>query len=455
MHRSLWFKFLLLLLGVAAVALSGTIILRELMLRDFEAFLEGDAEDKAYWIVADLEGAYERDSGWKADTQAQDALWALTLGFEMRLIGSDGKFIVDTDQAVRNVSPLVRRRLAALSEYRAANKTGEFLPYPLFLAGNQIGTLEIRALRPAKEELFVRRADRFLLLSIMIVGGLSILVSILFSRRLTRPIKELARAASAIGRGDLTRRVVSLTFDEVGDLSRTFNKMADTLETQESLRRKLIADVAHELRTPLAVIRGEIEAMMDHMIPIDERRLQSLHDETGRLKNMVEGIEELNRAEASSLSLDRQTFQLKPFLENIVDRFRPVFLEKGVTLGLSCAGDPRLFADPERLSQVIVNLLGNALRATEKGGRVSIATTPLDREVKIVIEDDGSGIRPEDLPSIFERFYHGPGGGLGIGLTIVKELVEAHGGRIEVKSAPGEGSSFSLFFPSKPLHNSS
>lgn len=126
-----------------------------------------------------------------------------------------------------------------------------------------------------------------------------------------------------------------------------------------------------------------------------------------------------------------------------------------MTLGLSCAGNLQLLADPERMSQAIVNLLSNALRATEKGGRVSIDVAPLAEELKIVIEDSGSGIGQEHLPLIFERFYHGPRGGMGIGLTIVKELVKAQGGRIEVKSALGQGSSFSLFFPEKGVHNSS
>ena len=251
MFRTLRLKFLLLLLGVVVVALSGTIILRELMLRDFRAYLEGETEDKVYWIMAHLEGTYERNGGWGSDAQAQDAIWALTLGFEIRLFGNDGRMIVDTDQAIRNASPLARKRLEALSEYRAAGRAGAFMPYPLFLSGKRIGTLEARALRPAKEGLFIERADRFLLLSIVIVGGLSILTSLLFSRRLTRPINELAQAASAIGGGNYARRVVPSTLDEVGELSRTFNKMAEALETQESLRRKLIADVAHELRTPL------------------------------------------------------------------------------------------------------------------------------------------------------------------------------------------------------------
>jgi two-component system, OmpR family, sensor histidine kinase BaeS len=455
MARGLRLKFLLLLLGVVLLSLFSAFAVRELMLKDFYAYLEGETEDKAYWILAHLEGFYERSGVWKPDAQAEDALWALNLGFEMRLLDREGKAVIDTETAIRTVSPLVGKRLKALSELRAAGPTGDFAPYPLFLGGAQIGTLELRELRPAKETLFVRRSDIFLLASLLALGGLAVLLSVIFSGRLTQPIMELARAASSISRGDYAKRVNVTRHDEVGDLSEAFNRMGGALETHEALRRKLIADVAHELRTPLGVMRGELEAMMDGLIPNDSERLQSLYDETGRLKNMVDGIEDLNQAEASRLSLSRVELPLKPFLTQIVDRYRGLFEEKGVSLVLRCNGEPGVFADPDRLSQVVLNLLSNALKAVAKGGRVNVAATTGDRETDITIEDNGQGIRPEDLPSIFERFYKGPGGGLGIGLTIVKELVEAHGGQVEAKSVYGRGSVFTVHLPADPLHNSS
>jgi two-component system sensor histidine kinase BaeS len=454
--RSLSFKFLLLLLGVAAVALSGTVVLRELMLKDFGEYIEGESEDRAYWILADLEGAYERRSEWQEDELVQDTLRALTLGFEMRLWDQEGKKIIDTPTAIRKASPLLKRRLNALSQYQEASVDSPFSPYALFLGGKQIGTVELRPLRPARELVFVGRADSFLLLSILVVGGVAVLLSVLFSRRLTRPIKGLAQAASAISRGDLKRRVSPSRRDEVGDLAEAFNRMASDLETQESLRRKLIADVAHELRTPLGVMRGELEAMMDGLIPNDEDRLNSLYEETGRLKRMVEGIEELNRAEASALSLNRQKFDIRPFLGNMVERFRAQFQDRGVTLDLVCEGTlPDIYADPERVSQIVLNLLSNALKATDQGSRVAVSASSARGEMKIAVEDNGKGISEHDLPHIFERFYRGTGGGLGIGLTIVKELVEAHGGRIEVASVPGNGSVFTVFLPLTGVHNSS
>ncbi len=171
---------------------------------------------------------------------------------------------------------------------------------------------------------------------------------------------------------------------------------------------------------------------------------------------MVEGIENLNQAEAGVLSLRRQDVQLDTFLGNIVERFRPAFGEKGVGLELQCPGGAlRVSADPERLSQVVLNLLSNALKATGSGGRVVVSAAEGSGEVRIAVEDDGAGIREEDLPFIFERFYRGPGGGLGIGLTIAKELVEAHGGRIEAKGGEGKGAAFVVSLPAAGVHNSS
>jgi two-component system sensor histidine kinase BaeS len=447
MLRSLRSKFLVLLLGVVAVALCGTIVLRQLMIRDFSHYIEGDTEDKIYWLLAELEGSYERQGGWEVQSQSQDVLWALTLGFEVRLFDAEGREITTTERAAAASSPRVRRRLAALSESRPPGK-GEFLPYGLFLAGTQIGTLEVRPLQPARETLFVRRADRFLILSIAIVGGLAVIVSLLFSRRLTRPIKDLSLAAGDISTGKLDRRVEADRRDELGDLAGAFNRMASDLERHESLRRKLIADVAHELRTPLGAMRGELEAIIDGVLPNDEKRLQSLHDETGRLRRLVEAIEELNQAEASALSLVRRQVDLQPFLARIVERFEGQFRDKGVVLELRCDDGTHVYADPERLSQIVVNLLSNALKATAAGGRVGIGAAGADGHVRITVEDTGAGIRKEDLPYIFERFFRGPGGGLGIGLTIVKELVEAHQGRIEVASAPG-GTKFTVWLPAE------
>ena len=445
----------MLLLTVVAIALASTVLFRHFILKDFRAYLEGEAEDKVYLIQADLESSYERYGGWKTGIEAQNAIRALMSGFEIRLKDHEGKPVIDTEKAIETASPLVKKRAEALAQFSVSESGSAFVSYPLFLAGKQIGTVEIRELRPVREDIFLRRSDGFLMLSIVIVGGIAVLLSILFSRWLTQPMKELASATSAISRGDLQRRVDIQRHDEVGELAESFNLMARTLEGQEMLRRRMIADVAHELRTPLGVMRGELEGLMDGLIPNDSMRLQSLYDETGRLKNMVDAIEELNKAEASFLSLSRLWLDMRSFLLNIVERFGISFQEKEVALELICPEGLNLCADPERLSQIILNLLSNALKATSSGGCVSIEVRSSGGRLEITVSDNGSGISERDIPFIFERFYHSPGGGLGIGLTIVRELVQAHGANITVDSMPGRGSSFTIVFPVEFVHNSS
>jgi two-component system sensor histidine kinase BaeS len=283
--------------------------------------------------------------------------------------------------------------------------------------------------------------------SLLVLGGFAIIFSVFFSRRLTFPIKGLTRAATDISGGNLKSRVKISGNDEIAQLSDAFNRMAQSLEIQESLRRKLTTNIAHELRTPISAIRGELEAMIDGLIPIDKEHLQSLYAEIGRLRKIIEGIEELSQAEASSRYLRKTIFPLYPFLEGISGRFGMLFAEKGVGIELSCDEKLTINADPDRLSQIIINLLSNALKATESGGNVMITANEGPTGTVIEVGDSGSGIADEDIPFIFERFYRGAKGGLGIGLTIVRELIEAHGGTITARSDAGKGSVFTLTFP--------
>ena len=455
MLRSLWIKFLILLVIISAIALSSAFVLREFMIHDFGKYLEGEMEDRIYWVIADLERSYEKYSSWKEDVIMEDTIWALMLGLEVRIKDVNDKVIMDSEKALNSLSPLVKRRLNAISQYRSPKTDNTFQPYPLFLAGKEIGSLEVRFLKPRKESIFIARSNTFLLIALLIVGVVAILLSVLFSKKLTNPIKNLDSATEAIMEGNLKKRVAVSGNDEIGRLSETFNKMAQKLESQESLRRKLISNVAHELRTPLGAMRSEMEGIMDNIVPLDKKQIQSLYEEAGRLKHILEGIEDLAQAEASSLTLEKQLVELKPFLTHIVERFSSLCQGKGVSIELECADTIMINADPEKLSQIVINLLSNALKATETGGYVHVKAGRSASQVFMEVEDTGIGIKQEDLPFIFERFYKASEGGLGLGLTIVKELIEAHSGRIEVKSEFGKGSAFTVFIPLNNVHNSS
>ncbi len=452
MLRSLWTKFLILLLFVSTISLSAAFLLRQLIINDFQEYLEGVSEDRIYKIMASLEGSYEKYSGWNEEQLKEDIIWALLLGYEVVIKDIHNKEIMNTKIAIESLSPLMKKRISALSDIsfdEIQNKT--FTIYPLFLGGENIGYLEVRPTSSfdnhAKESIFLRRSNRFLIISIFALGGLSILLSFIFSKRLTEPIKKLTIAAKDISEGKIKSRVSFSGKDEIAELAKTFNLMADNLELQQSLRKKLTSNIAHELRTPLTTIQGELEGMIDGLIKVDKERLSSIHEEAGRLKTIIEGIEELSRAEASIFEIRKQPIKIKSFLNNIKERFEVLFAEKGVKLELEASEDIVIYADPDRLSQIIINLLSNALKASKKGGIVQIKTGLINTEVFIEIQDSGHGIKKEDIPFIFERFYKASEGGLGLGLTISKELVEAHGGRIEVQSDYGKGSTFTVYIP--------
>ena len=455
MIKSLWVKFLFLLLSISVISLSAALTLRELIIKDFAEYLEGETEDRIYRVMAAVEGSYEQHAGWDEESLKENAVWALLLGYEVKILDAENSELLSTKNAIESLPPLMQRRISAIAGFAPGDNPlvsdTPFTNYPLFLGGEGIGFIEIRPVLTregqGKETIFLMRSDRFLILVIFVLGGLSVLLSLVFSKRMTDPIKKLTIAATDISEGNIKSRVSVKGNDEISDLSRTFNMMATNLEVQESLRRKLTSNIAHELRTPLSAMQGEIEGMLDGLMRIDRERLISLHEETDRLKHIIEGIEELSRAQASVLELHKKTVVLKPFLTNIRERFDRLFSDKGIQLEFECDDAATIDADPDKLSQIVINLLSNALKATAEGGTVRMKAGLTENDSYIEITDTGTGIKKEDLPFVFERFYRASEGGLGLGLTIAKELADAHGGRIEVRSEYGKGSTFILSIP--------
>lgn len=445
MRSRLWAKFLALLLAVVAVALSAALVLRGLMVRDFRAYLEGQAEDRVYWITADAERTYAKHGGWGREWLDEDALWALMLGFQVRVLDAGGQVVSDTGAAIDALTPAMAGR--GLVPPPGPGTPEEWVPYPLFLGGEQIGTLEVRRLGALGDAPFVERSNRYLLVSVLVLGGLALVLSAFASRRLTARLSRLAEAASAIGRGDLKVRAQGGGEDEVGALAETFNRMALQLDALEQQRKKLLTDLAHDLRTPLGAIRGELEAMLDGLLPLTKEGLQSLHEETGRLRRMLEGIEDLAQAQASALTLAKERVALRPLLRNLLDRVERGAAAKQVTTRLDSAEELSVLADPNRLGQVVTNLLANAAKAVASGGTVSVTAWRSEGQVAIAVEDDGPGIAAADLPLVFERFFRRSEGGLGIGLAIARELVEAHGGRLSAESPPGKGAKLTIWLP--------
>lgn len=447
MRCSLRCKFLLLFILISAIALSSAFVLRGLIMRDFAKYLDGESQDRIQRVVSLLEGGYEQNVGWQPDRLATDLAWALQMGIEVSLFDSAGRSLIDSEKAVLSLSPLMRKRVLDATGYDPQTLKGTPVPYPLYLRGEEIGYLEARILDQVKEEYFVRSSNRVLLVSVTVLGLVSIIAGIIASRRLTRPILELLDASGDIADGNLSRRVQSSGHDEIGRLSKSFNSMAHNLEAQEKLRRNLLSNAAHELRTPLAIISGELEGMLDGVLPTNRSALQSMHDEARHLIAILDGVDELSRAEASALNLHKERFSLRPYLSSITGRFERLFADKHAVLLLDCPENLHVTADLDRLSQILINLISNSFKAVASGGRVAIIASSDHDRFCIEITDNGCGIPEEDLPYIFERFYKGKSGGLGLGLAIVQELVAAHGGTVSVRSSTGSGTSFLVMLP--------
>ncbi len=306
----------------------------------------------------------------------------------------------------------------------------------------------------------VRNAFGEALVQALIISGIvslmvAVLVSLFVSGRITAPLLHMVRSSRRIAAGDFRTRVTVTDRDEIGELAESFNEMAARLEDSEQRRVKLIGDVAHELRTPLATLGGYLEGLLDDVITPSPELWAQLHGEVSRLTRLTDDLQELSRVESGQVSLERRTVSPARLVETATARMGPAFSEKSVLLEIGTMTDlPDVTADSDRIGQVLTNLLINALRHTPTGGRVTIEVKSSSDAVEFRIRDTGSGIPPEHLDRVFERFYRvdparsRASGGSGIGLTIARALIEAHGGRIWAESSgANQGSTFSFTLP--------
>jgi signal transduction histidine kinase len=285
--------------------------------------------------------------------------------------------------------------------------------------------------------------------------GTSVAVSLFVSHRIVGPLHQVMDASRRIASGHYEERVHVQDDFEITQLADSFNKMADALAQTEARRQALIADVAHELRTPLTSIKGYMEALLDGVMPADQETYSLIYSEADRLYRLVKDLQELSRLEAHQIPLELHPVAVLELVHGVIGRVRPQFEAKGVRLvGMVAPDAGFVLGDADRLFQVLLNLLANALHYTPGEGRVQVAAYLERGQVCISVQDSGIGIAPEHLAQIFGRFYRVDksrsrvAGGTGIGLTIARHLAEAHGGSIAVASTPDLGSTFTVALPS-------
>ena len=326
----------------------------------------------------------------------------------------------------------------------------------LLLGDKPIGIILNAPLKPhfyPAEDLFLHRTNEALLYAIFGAMVVALLMGIFLARTLIHPLQALTQAAQNITQGNLEQEVILNSKDEIGQLAQAFNKMSREVARVNRLQRQMTADIAHDLRTPLLVIAGYIEAMKDGVLQPTTQRLSLIYTEIERLQQLVGDLRMLSQADAGELMLHRQYISPKTLLQRVAETFTQTALNQHITLSVNTDVDTAdIYIDEARMMQVFGNLISNALRYTPEGGKIKLSVQTQENLVTIMIRDNGIGIPEEDIPNIFDRFYRVDKSRTeseesGLGLAIAKALITAHGASISVESVYGEYTQFNIIFP--------
>jgi signal transduction histidine kinase len=328
---------------------------------------------------------------------------------------------------------------------------------PVEVTGRRVGTVidvvRAPALNP-REAQYLASTNRALALAALAAAMIALLVGILLARNLTRPLRDLTRAIHAMMAGELKQEVPVRSADELGMLTQSFNRLSADLTHANELRRQMTADIAHDLRTPLTVINAYIDGLRDGVFKPTPERFEAMHAEMQHLQRLVEDLRTLSLADAGELPMQRVPVDCSALLDRLAAAYAPQAAAHQITLQVSVRSElPEIVADPERIVQVLGNLVTNALRYTPSGGQITLSASWQGGAVALAVGDTGAGIAPDALPHIFDRFYRGDrarsqeSDESGLGLAIAKAITEAHGGRIEVESKIGRGTTFTVLLP--------
>lgn len=425
--------------------------------RQFREYVKQNQEQKNKEVVSSISKQYRKNGSWNMSMIESIGVSALEYGMIIKVTDLSGKTLWDAKVHNNGMCRRIIEHMSQNMNSHYPNMKGEYIEKPYSVNYNmaRVGTVEIGSYGPFylsdNDLAFINTLNKML----FIVGLFSLLFALILgtimAKRLSSPISRVITTAKLISRGFFSDRISEKSStSEITQLTDTINDLADTLEKQETLRKRLTGDVAHELRTPLATLQSHLEAMIDGIWEPEKDRLIGCHEEIVRISKMVGDLEKLAKYEGENLILNKTRFNLTDTVQHIIHNFENEFINKGLDIDFS-AEEQYIIADKDKLSQVIINLISNALKYTPSGGRVEVKVKQVECHTQLTVKDNGPGIPSEDLPYIFERFYRADKsrnrltGGSGIGLTISKAIVEAHKGKIKVISSIGVGTEFIVY----------
>lgn len=368
--------------------------------------------------------------------------------------GNERFYVFDANQTIvaSSLPQEIGKSLAQIPDHNQLTKDWT----EIVINGNTVGYFWVDAKAPPRQNRLTQSIGksiiRSMLIGLILTTLLALLLGSILTGRLTGPLKELTSAVRRVGKGELSTHLEVKGQDDIAMLGQAFNQMTEQLVRNEDVRRNMVADIAHELRTPLTIISGKLESIQEGVLPMTPETLLTIQDETIRLRRLVQDLQQLSLAEAGKLPMHQHNIDLYIILERIFEQFAFEFEERGIQ-GELRGQSQVLQADPDRLTQVFVNIIGNALLHTSSGEKITVTLDEAKRWIRVTVEDTGVGIPSDELEHVFDRFYRvdqsrdRETGGTGLGLAIAKEFVQAHGGEIEVRSELGRGTCFSILLP--------
>ena len=465
MRLRLKFKlsFVFALIGIISL-LSVSIMVNFFLEKAFREYAIQKQEKRNNELVTLISNQYAGQNKWKTEVIQDIGVNVLEEGMILKLTDNSNKIVWDAVQYNSGICQAMINQMTKrmMSKYPGLKGSYTKKDYPITSESVKVGILEIGYYGPFyytdTEFIFIDTFNNLLIIVTIITLIIALIAGIASSNMLTSPLAGVIKISKKLTKGEyLVNEKINTSTQEIYELVETTKNLATTLATQEKLRKRLTADVSHELRTPLTTIQGHIEAMIDGVWKSSTDNLKSCHEEIIRMHSLVKDIELLAHYDSDNLILNKSKFNFKELVLNIIKSYKNQFNKKEIKINF-IDDNAIIFADRDKISQVIVNLLSNILKFVPKKGEVEIRIISLDEAIKIIVSDTGPGISEEDLPYIFERFYRVDksrsysAGGSGIGLTIVKEIIKAHGGKIEVQSEPGKGTDFIILLFGKVSH---